>query len=405
MIWCVALTLPKALLLVLLCASASHAQDATGADDPRAQFPALLRNAYFSVNVGRVDYAFSDAQLQPGFHAASITTPHVAARVALFGRELTRHVAVQGTYMRPVQYVVYRDLNGDESVHHVWMHFGGVTVKGRATLTRRVSLFGEGGIGITSRSGFEHGTTPVVRDAHYAAPLGGGGVEYELSPAWSLTVGALYSPGRSRDAQPHTLFTSGGFRYTVRALSPERVEANRRDGASFPVNIVQIELSTAYGYGVNRFVSRQLPVFWFGNVNVDRGVAVHYTRNVFHSRRLFALDLGASASRWRSQAERNRFSTLSMYPLFRFTFLRTRLADVFASYSLAGPTYISESIIDGRDTGNHFTFQDFMGAGVFVGRRRSVTLGVKINHYSNGNIFTENAGLKIPITATAGFTF
>jgi hypothetical protein len=46
-----------------------------------------------------------------------------------------------------------------------------------------------------------------------------------------------------------------------------------------------------------------------------------------------------------------------------------------------------------------------MGAGVFVGRKRNVTLGVKINHYSNGNIFTENAGLKIPVTVTAGLTF
>src|SRR4029450_2358330 len=198
-------------------------------------------------------------------------------------------------------------------------------------------------------------------DSHYAAPLAGGGVEYHLTPAWDLTAGVLYSPGRSHDAQPRSIFTSGGFRYTMRPLAQERVEANRGSGAIFPVNVLQLELSTGYGYGVNRFVSRQLPVFWFGNVNVDRGVAVHYTRNVFHSRRLFALDVGAGVSRWRSQGDRNRFSTLSIYPLLRFTFLRTTLADVYAVYSLAGPTYISQTLIDERDTGNHFTFQDFMG--------------------------------------------
>jgi len=391
--------------LLALAASTASAQNASGAEDTRTQFPALLANSYFSVNVGAIDYPFSEAQLQPGFHTGSIVVPHVAARIALFGHEFTRYLSVQGTYMRPVRYVAYRDVNGDQSTHHVWMHFGGVTMKVRAPVANRVSVFGEGGLGITSRSGFESGTAPVVRDTHYAAPLAGGGVEYHLSPAWDLTAGLLYSAGRSRDAQPRTIFTSGGFRYTMRPLSQERVDANREGGAIFPVNVVQVELSTGYGYGVNRFVSRQVPVFWFGNVNVDRGVAAHYTRNVFHSRRLFALDVGTSVSGWRSQGERNRFYTLSIYPLLRFTFLRTGLADVYAVYSLAGPTYISQELIDGRDTGNHFTFQDFMGAGMFVGRKRNVTLGVKINHYSNGNIFTENAGLKIPITATAGVTF
>jgi hypothetical protein len=390
-------------LLVLAASTASGQNPET--EDTRTQFPALLANSYFSVNVGAIDYAFSEAQLQPGFHAASIVVPHVAARVALFGHEFTRYLSVQGTYMRPVRYVAYHDVNGDQSTHHVWMHFGGVTVKVRAPVANRVSVFGEGGLGITSRSGFEIGPAPVVRDTHYAAPLAGGGVEYHLSSAWDLTAGVLYSPGRSRDAQPRTIFTSGGFRYTMRPLPQGRVDANRSSGAIFPVNVVQVELSTGYGYGVNRFVSRQLPVFWFGNVNVDRGVAAHYTRNVFHSRHLFALDVGTSVSGWRSQGERNRFYTLSIYPLLRFTFLRTSRADLYAVYSLAGPTYISQVLIDGRDTGNHFTFQDFMGAGVFVGQKRNVTLGIKINHYSNGNIFTENAGLKIPITATAGITF
>jgi hypothetical protein len=393
------------IVLLTAAASPSAAQGPSEVEDTRAQFPALLKNSYFSVNVGFIDYAFSDAQLQPGFRAESVAVPHVAARVALFGHEFTKNVSVQGTYMRPVRYVTYRNVNGDLSAHHVWMHFGGVTMKVRTPLTPRVSVFGEGGLGITSRSGFENGTASVVRDSHYAAPIAGGGVEYHVNPAWDLTVGTLYSPGRSPDAQPHTLFTSAGFRYTMRPLSPERVDANRSGGAIFPVNIVQLELSTAYGYGVNTFVSRRVPVFWGGNVKVDRGFAVHYTRNVFHSRRLFALDLGTSASHWRSRTDRDRFYTLSAYPLFRFTFLRTRSADVYAVYSLAGPTYISRSFIDGRDTGNRFTFQDFMGAGVFVGRRRNITLGVKINHYSNGNIFTENAGVKIPITVTTGITF
>jgi hypothetical protein len=46
-----------------------------------------------------------------------------------------------------------------------------------------------------------------------------------------------------------------------------------------------------------------------------------------------------------------------------------------------------------------------MGLGFFFGPKRQFNAGVKINHYSNGNIFNENAGLKIPYTFNLGYTF
>ena len=100
-----------------------------------------------------------------------------------------------------------------------------------------------------------------------------------------------------------------------------------------------------------------------------------------------------------------KFFTLSAYPLLRFTLVRTKPADFYICYSLAGPTYISRSIIDSLDTGRHFTFQDFIGMGVFVGEHRNISIGVKINHYSNGNVFTDNAGVKVPLTFGFGYAF
>jgi opacity protein-like surface antigen len=388
-----------------LLATPAFAQAPQARDDERTQYPAFLANSYFTIGVGYIGYDFSAEQLQPGFHAASITVPHVAANVALFGHQFSEHVSAQVTYMRPVHYVVYRDVNGDGDAHHMWMHFGGATLKATAPLGRRLSVYGEGGLGITSRKGFDIDGSAAIRDSHYAAPLVGGGVEYRTSRRLDLVAGALYSPGRTRDHQPHTVLVTGGFRYTMRPLPAERVEANRRTGYIFPVNVVQLEYSTGYGYGVNTFVSRKVPVFWGGNVKVDRGIALHYNRNVFHTRKIFALDFGTSASYWRSRGDRDRFVTASVYPLFRFTFLRSKPADVYAVYSLAGPTFISRDIIDGSDTGNRFTFQDFMGLGAFVGQARRLSVGVKINHYSNGNIFTKNAGVKIPLTFSAGYTF
>jgi hypothetical protein len=374
-------------------------------EDTRTQYPAFLRNSYFSVNLGYIDYAFSGRQLEPGLQASSISVPHVAARIGVFGHEFGPYFAAQLTYMRPVRYVTYVDINGDNTAHHVFTHFGGMTLKARLPIANRVSIYGEGGLDITSRRGFSGTAGPVVRDAHYASFVGGAGLEYRVSPTVDLTGGVTFSPSSPADEEPHAILVSGGFRYTMRPLPPERVEANRRSGFIFPLNLLQLEYSTDVGYAINTFLSAKVPVFWGGNVKVDQGVAVHYERNVFHTAKVFALDIGASAASWRSRQDHDRFQTLSVYPLFRFTLLRTKPVDGYFCYSLAGPTYISKLVIDGLDTGDHFTFQDFLGGGVFIGKNRNINAGVTINHYSNGNIFTHNAGVKIPITLTIGYSF
>jgi hypothetical protein len=75
------------------------------------------------------------------------------------------------------------------------------------------------------------------------------------------------------------------------------------------------------------------------------------------------------------------------------------------SYSLAGPALITSTGIDGEDTGKRFTFQDFMGAGVFLGRKRRVSAEVRIAHYSNGNLFPQNPGVTIPVGFYVGTSF
>ena len=386
-------------------ADAAPAVATSAGDDTRAQYPALLANSYFSVNAGYIDYTFSQRQLQPGFHAGSIAVPHAAVRVALFGHEFSPYVSAQVTYMRPVQFVTYTNVNGDGSGHHVWTGFGGLTVKARAPLGARVSVYGEGGLGIASRHGFTHDNTPVVADAHHASILVGAGLEYRIDANWALTAGATYSSANAQDNESSATLFSGGFRYTMRALPQDQVDAKRRSGVVFREHLVQVEYATGYGYGISTFLSTNVPVFWDGFVKVDRGVTVHVDRNVFHTAKLFALDFGTSVSEWRTRIRRDGFFTLSVYPVFRFTPLRTKLADVYFCYSLAGPTYISRRVLDGLDTGTHFTFQDFMGAGVFVGRSKTVMVGVTINHYSNGNIFSENAAVSIPLTFAIGWAF
>src|SRR3954464_8456580 len=103
------------LAILIGFATSASAQERQAGDDTRTQYPAFLANSYFSINLGFIGYAFSQRQLQPGFQAGSIDVPHVAARVALFGHEFGKRLSIQGTYMRPVRYVAYRNVNGDES--------------------------------------------------------------------------------------------------------------------------------------------------------------------------------------------------------------------------------------------------------------------------------------------------
>lgn len=97
--------------------------------------------------------------------------------------------------------------------------------------------------------------------------------------------------------------------------------------------------------------------------------------------------------------------TVSLSPVFRFTAVRSKPLDLFIEYSVAGPTWISKKIIDDKATGQHFTFYDFMGMGVFTGKNRRLNANIRIAHYSNGNIYPQNDGLKIPLTFQLGYVF
>lgn len=388
---------------------ATPSDSSTNADegDARAQYPPFLSNSYFSLNVGSISYPFSRRQLEPGYQAESVDVPHVAVRAILFGHHFGKYLSAQASYIRPVKYVVYKNVNEHRTSHFVWMHFGSLTLQSRAPVNRRLSIYGEGGLGITNRSGFEIDDAPVVKNAHFASVLLGAGLEYHASATWDLVSGITYVPPSSKDSQPRTTFVSAGFRYNMRPLPAERVEETRASAFIFPENLIQVGYATnAFGYRVNNLLSRTVPIFWGGRVEVERGiVSVQYQRNVFHTKKVFAFDLGASLSRWRSRQNREKFYTVAAYPLLRFTVLRTEPADLYVSYSVAGPSYISREVIDDRDTGRHFTFQDFMGMGVFMGRSKRINLEININHYSNGNILSENAGVKIPLAFKLGYAF
>src|SRR5258705_4723054 len=88
------------------------------AQDKRAQYPPALVNSCFSVNIGYINYSFSKKQLEPGYTAESVHVPHTAVRI-LFGHQFNKYLSAQISYMRPVSFVEYKNINGSGTNYEV----------------------------------------------------------------------------------------------------------------------------------------------------------------------------------------------------------------------------------------------------------------------------------------------
>jgi hypothetical protein len=167
---------------------------------------------------------------------------------------------------------------------------------------------------------------------------------------------------------------------------------------------LQLSYTTnAFHYGTNDLFSKTLPLFWGGEVHIKRGYGIHYQKNLFHARRVFSLDWGAGLSTWKTRDNDESFFTFSVYPVLRFTAVRSPKTDFYFEYTVAGPTYISKTVLDDEQTGKHFTFYDAMGIGIVTGKNKKLNAGIRISHFSNGNIFPNNNGVKVPLTFSLGF--
>ena len=393
-------------LLVCLATGASAQEAASPSDDTRTQYPAFMRDSYFTLRGGAIGYLFSATQLEPGFVAESIEKPRPAIRVDFFGHHFTKNFAAQVTYMRPGQFVEYNNINGKNGNHPVSNAYAGLTLVGNVALSPKVSAYIEGGYGVTSRSGIVIDGKTALQPAFYGSALAGGGLSYQWTPAFDVLLGATYSPGREAFQQPSTRMYTLGFRLNMREKAAAEVIENRDAGFFFPANVVRAGYSTnALGYGVNDLFAKYIVIFFGGHVEAQRGGTIEYERNMYHSKKRFAFDLGVSASMWQSNEKQETFRTLSAYPLVRYYFGRTPSADAYFSYSVAGPTFISQTTIDNLDTGSNFTFQDSMGIGAFIGKSRRLNVDVTIKHFSNGNLGTSNQGVKIPLTFKLGLAF
>jgi hypothetical protein len=77
------------------------------AQDEKSQLPVLCTNFYFEMNLGYINYPFSEETLEPSYTLNSVKIPHAAVRIIPVGYEFNKYLAVQLSYMRPVLWVHY----------------------------------------------------------------------------------------------------------------------------------------------------------------------------------------------------------------------------------------------------------------------------------------------------------
>ena len=380
------------------------------AQDNKAQIPGFLQRAYFEVNVGAINYPFSEANFENNKYILSeaVEVPHIAARLVLLGYEFNKFLSAQITYMRPVLWVQYHYKDDSENIYQnsVWMNIGGLTIKPSLPIGEKFSVYGEVGLGLITRHGFNGPDgNPLISDARFGTFLLGAGFKYRLNEHWSLQMCSNFSPESKVHNQPYTSFIGTGFSYEFRKFSDKQLEKTAATGYIYPKQWIQFGYtSNILGYGVNIAIS-SANLFWGGNVQVNRGVSITYQRNIFHGAKVFALDWGANTAFYQTNINKETFFTLSVFPVFRLNLLHTAPLDAYFYYSVAGPTYISKVILDDLDTGAHFTFYDTMGAGVFFGKKRNYNAELKIGHYSNGNIYPSNESVMVPLTLNIGYAF
>lgn len=397
----------KLLVLLLLSMNLQAQHDSIGRYK-RMQYPPGLMNGNFGVSIGYIHYNFNSSQLEPGFAVQSVTIPPVAVRVNLIGHRFNKYLSANIHYMRPVGWVEYKNVNGDNGAHSVWMNIAGLTLQAQVPLQKRLSWYGEAGLGIITRKGFKINGTWALKNASYSTVFLETGLRYHVNRKWDLVTGLSYSPPNNGVKQPATYFYAAGFTYNMKALSADKLELKRKAGYRFPRNTIQVGIATnGLGYGVNNFASKKSPIpfFWGGSAEVGHGFSVHYHRNIFHARKVFSFDWGLSAGFWQTRRQKQNFFTLSAFPVLRFNVIHGKAADYYFYYSIAGPSYISKTTLDSELTGKHFTFQDMLGIGSFIGKERRLNAEINIGHYSNGNVYPYNAGVKVPLTFCLGYTF
>lgn len=401
-------------IILLVLVTVAEAQESP--EKLLTEFTPFLSKAYYNFNLGLVYYPYTNEHLKPGNSAGGTKANAFSGRF-LIGYKFNENFAMQFGVMRPAAWFQYTNLNGEQFDKSVWINLWSLSLKKNFNLNNRLSIYGELGVGNLNRVGFSIGDEIIFPDAQYATIVTGAGFEYTLSSHWDLLLNATYLPSSEKHNQPHTFQSTVGLLYNLRQIPRKKAEEIARDSTYFfPKRILQIGYGTSeIGFYANEFFSMNakignfesfgIPVFWLGDSRASHTVSLTYQQTAYHSEKFFSLDWGVSITGFQTEATKTNVFAFSIFPVLRFYVLRKKPLDVYMCYSIIGPTFLTKSNIDNLGTGPKLTYQDFIGLGGFIGKERKLNVELRIMHYSNGNIFSDNSGVAVPIVFTLGRTF
>lgn len=384
-------------------------------NNQKTKFTNFLANSYYSVNFGGIFYPFTNDNLIEGYRTETFSKNWFSGRFML-GHKINDNLSAQFGTMRPAAWFKYDNVNNIGYDRSVWINAWFLSLKRDFNLSNKTSFYAEAGIANLTRFGFSINDKVIFNDAHYASLIYGLGLQYKLTNKWRLSANGTFLPKSEKQNQPSISQFSLGFEYHLQQVDDKTAVNYANNDYFFPDNIIQFSYGTgSIGFGVNQFFGMSMkvgnfesfgiPVFWVGEIKAQHAVSLTYQRLIYRSEKIFSLDWGVSATYFQSTRGKTDVFAFSIFPVLRFYLLRKKEYDFYTNYSIIGPTYISKSDIDNTQTGPKATYQDTMGFGVFFGKNRKYNFELRIMHYSNGNIFTKNDGVAIPIQFTFGKTF
>ena len=383
---------------------------------PKTQASPFLSKFYYAVNFGGIFYPFSNENLIDGYKTDTFSKNYFSGKIG-FGYKIKEDLALQFGVIRPAAWFKYDNVNNIGYDRSVWINAWYLSLKKSINLSKKITFFAEIGAANVTRSGFSIEDKVIYNDAHFGSLLYGFGFNYKLSERWRLALNGTFFPKSAKNNQPSISQTTFGFEYHIQKLDDKlALEYENNEKYFFPKNILQVSYGTSkIGFGVNRFFGMSLkvgdfesfgiPVFWVGEVKAANSFSITYQRMAFRTEKTFSLDWGVSITAFQTEETNEKVVAFSIFPTMRFYLMRKEKFDMYTNYSVIGPTFLTVSNIDKLNTGPKTTFQDTMGLGFFFGKKRTYNAEFRIMHYSNGNIFTKNSGVAIPIQFTFGKTF
>lgn len=376
------------------------------ADDHR-QIPCVLQNSWIYLSAGMAKTYFEPTNFAPSYanNISDEKSAITALRISI-GHYFNPYLALAISLMRGAHSnkISFDSTEGaSQNSYSYNQNLFTVALRPSYPFAKHWSVYGEVGAGMISRKGFQVNGVTVAKDANILDGLLGAGINYELPHGVLIGLDSEYAPAVSSHQQPAILYVGLGLGFQT---DTQTVPTPDPGDYVFPLNSVELNYvnqNLFYADVARYFTPPYVPIFFDGAIKIAQGLEFMYERNFFHTDKNFSLEWGVSAAGWDSRLDHQDFYTLSIFPELKVWMFRSPVFDFYFTYSLAGPSYISRRVIDGIDSGSHFTFQDFLGFGALLGHSKHANISLKIIHYSNGNSLPENPGVDVPIMLGLGY--